>query len=253
LLADQGSVIDHRLDWRTKNDRSEYFVDHTLAVAEAMLQFHAAAHADAIDLVDDRELLPDMPQRTRVSADPFCLRVTVFHQDKRLTIPVVPDRLFALAYPDVRHHFALEVDLGTMDIWANRLVGKSSIRRKLLAYYHARGQKKFAETWGFKSCRVLIVTTSDSRIESMVKAQQRLAPQCPPGLFLYSTSERIAQRGALGPAWSTSKRDDVSLLHSTTPERPAELAAPISDDATAPFRQRRTAGLKRELREMTRP
>jgi hypothetical protein len=46
--------------------------------------------------------------------------------------------LFALAYPNARHNFALERDLGTMDIWADRLVGKSSIRRKQLAYARAR-------------------------------------------------------------------------------------------------------------------
>ena len=99
---------------------------------------------------------------------------------KRLTIPVVPDRLFALAYPDnTIHHFALELDRGTMDIWANRLVGKSSIRRKLIGYFHSREQKRFAETWGFKSFRVLTVTTSDSRIDSMLQAQRRVAPRLP--------------------------------------------------------------------------
>ena len=59
-----------------------------------------------------------------------------------LTIPVIPDRLFA---PDIsrhtRHHFALELDRGTMDIWANRLVGKSSIRRKLIAYFCTHASK----------------------------------------------------------------------------------------------------------------
>ena len=62
--------------------------------------------------------MPELSQRTRV---PFCLRVNVRHAGKYISIPAVPDRLFSLVYPDgTRHNFALELDRGTMDIWANR-------------------------------------------------------------------------------------------------------------------------------------
>jgi protein involved in plasmid replication-relaxation len=212
LLADRGSLIDHRLDWTAENERTRYFIDHTLAVAETMLRFQFATRDRAVRLVDHHELLPDMSETTRSARDPFCLRVTIRHHDKALTIPVVPDRLFAFAYPDnTTHNFALELDRGTMDIWANRLVGKSSIRRKLIGYFHGREQKRIVEKWGFKSFRVLTVTTSDSRIESMLRTQRRVAADCPPGLFLYSTPERIERHGALGRAWITSKSDNVSL------------------------------------------
>ena len=214
LLAERDDRINHRLDWTAKNDTTEHFLAHTLAVAETMLQFDLAARDGAVRLVDHHELLPDMPERTRDARDPFCLRVRIVHHDKGLTVPVIPDRLFAFRYADgTTHNFALEQDMGSMDIWASRLVGKSSIRRKLIGYFHAREQKRIAEQWGFKSFRVLIVTTTETRIESMLKAQRRVAPDCPPGLFLYSTPERIARHGALGPAWITSKSDNVSLRH----------------------------------------
>ena len=207
-------VINHRLDWTAKNDTTEHFLAHTLAVAETMLQFDLAARDGAVRLVDHHALLPDMPERTRDARDPFCLRVRIVHHDKGLTVPVIPDRLFAFRYADgTTHNFALEQDMGSMDIWASRLVGKSSIRRKLIGYFHAREQKRIAEQWAFKSFRVLIVTTTETRIESMLKAQRRVAPDCPPGLFLYSTPERVARHGALGPAWITSKSDNVSLRH----------------------------------------
>ena len=242
LLADHAPYINPRLDWRAKNDTTRYFLTHTLAVAETMLHFDCAAHDGVFRLVDQHDLLPDLPERTRGAHDPFCLRVTIRHRDQALTIPVVPDRLFALAYPDnTIHHFALELDRGTMDIWANRLVGKTSVRRKLIGYFHSRAQKRFAETWGFKSFRVLTVTTSDSRIDSMLQAQRRVAPQCPPGLFLYSTADRIAQHGALGPAWVTSKSDSVSLRHDKD-VRAGHLETPMSGDDTAP--SLRAAGVK---------
>jgi hypothetical protein len=65
LLAEIGVGIEHRLDWNDKNDRTEHFIDHTLAVAETMLQFELVVRTGAIDLVDHHELLPDMPERTR--------------------------------------------------------------------------------------------------------------------------------------------------------------------------------------------
>lgn len=168
------------------------------------------------DLVDHHELRPLMPELTANSCDPYALRISLQHHAKQLTIAVVPDRLFAIVYPDTQHNFALELDRGTMDINAKRLVGKTSFRRKLLGYFHAWREKRRAVLWGFKSFRTLTVTTSQMRIENMIAAQREVAPDCPPGLFLYSTAERIAQRGALGPAWMTSRRDNVSLRHNVS-------------------------------------
>ena len=99
---------------------------------------------------------------------------------------------------------------------ATRLVGKSSFRRKLLGYFHAWQQKRHSDVWAFKSFRVLTVTTSEKRIQNMITTQREVATSCPPGLFLYSTPERLAQHGALGPAWVTSKADNVSLLDKKT-------------------------------------
>ena len=131
-----------------------------------------------------------------------------------------------------------------MDIWANRLVGKSSIRRKQIGYFHGRQQRCFVERWGFKSFRVLMVTTSDARIGAMLRTQRHFVPNCPPGFFMYSTPQRLAQHGALGPAWVTIKRDNVSLLD-------PNCLTPIfiNDSAPSAFA---AAGLKRPLHDMTR-
>ena len=211
-LSANGHHINARFDWTAENyRRSNHFRVHTLAIADTMLHFDHAAALHALTLVDHQ--LSHLPEETQQAARPFASRIPVQHNNKPLTIHLEPDRLFALSYPNVRHNFALEVDRGTMDVWANRLIGKSSIRRKLLAYVHGREQRRFVERWGFKSFRVLVVTTSEARIKNMLRAQHRVAPSCPPGFFMYSTPERLAQHGALGPAWITSKRDDVSLLH----------------------------------------
>ena len=140
--------------------------------------------------------------------------MSVSPHDRPLVIPIIPDRLLALTYPDTTvHHFALELDRGTMDIWANRLANKSSFRRKLLAYSAAREQRRFADAWSCKSLRVLTVTTSEQRIEHMLAAQRRAVPQCPAGFFLYATLARIGEHGALGPAWTTIKGGQLSMRH----------------------------------------
>jgi len=67
------------------------------------------------------------------------------------------------------------------------------------------------EQWGFSSFRILTVTTSTARIANMIAAQ-REATNAPPGLFLYSTPQLLAQHGALGPAWITSNRENIALF-----------------------------------------
>lgn len=216
LLAELGEPINHRLDWSGKNERTEFFLAHTLQVAETMLHFQFATR-DIARLVYHQELLRALPQRTRSDRNQWSLRVTLRQPGRTILTAVIPDRLFGLTYPDsTTHHFALELDRGTMDIWANHLVGKSSFRRKLMAYLAAREHKRFAEAWAFKSLRVLTVTTSEERIEHMLAAQRRVAPQCPPGFFLYSTLAQLTQHGALGPAWTNSKGGHVSVLHQVT-------------------------------------
>ena len=214
FLAERGCPINHRLDWVGKNDCGRHFLAHTLAVAETMLEFDGATREGTASLIDHHQLLPDMPEPTRHARDPFLLRVVVRHGARNISVPTIPDRLFSLRYHNgTRHNFALELDRGTMDIWASRLVGKSSFRRKLLAYHVAREQQRHTEVWGFKSFRVLTVTTNEERIRNMLDAQRRVAPDCPAGVFLYSTPQRLARHGAFGPAWMTSRSDNVALLH----------------------------------------
>jgi hypothetical protein len=210
LLAMHGQAINPRLDWADKNDRTQFFLAHTTQIADVILHVERAASGVA-RLRDHHELMSCSPG---FGNDPVALRVPVSLHDRPHVIPIIPDRLFALTYPDTTmQHFALELDRGTMDIWANRLVGKSSFRRKLMAYAAAREQKRFTDVWGCKSLRVLTVTTSATRIEHMLCAQRRAIPHCPAGFFLYATMDDLARHGALGPAWTTIKGGHASIAH----------------------------------------
>lgn len=217
LLAEMGLAIDHKLDWTQKNkSATSQFLAHTLEVADAMIGVDLACRdGRALRLIDHHELLPFMPAKTRNLRDPFRCRIEL--TDKGLRVPVsiavVPDRLFSLAYDNAtRLNFALELDRGTMDIRAKQLAGKSSFRRKLMGYFHAWRARRHTDVWGFQSFRVLTVTTSVKRIEHMIGAQREVTKDSAFGLFLYTTPERLAAHGALGDAWVSGAGERVALV-----------------------------------------
>jgi hypothetical protein len=217
LLAETGVLPDERLDWTTKNRRATpLFLAHTIETAEVMLAFEQAlaAHDDR-RIIDHHELLPLMPEATQAAADPFRCRVTVQLpiRPEPLTIGVVPDRLFSIAFDDqTRLNFALELDRGTMDIRSRQLIGKSSFRRKLIGYWHLWQQRRHAETWGFQSFRVLTVTPSEKRLNNMLAVQREVVGGTGSNLFLFTTPERLNTHGPLGPAWVSGKGEAVALL-----------------------------------------
>lgn len=217
LLAERGVRINDELDWTLKGAQVPLQLAHTIDVTELVLAFDAACHArPGFRLVDRHQLLDTMPEATRVSSDPFACNVTVKlpHLRDALDLTVIPDWLFCVVYPDgSRHSYAVERDRGSMPIGnkKTKLVGRSSYRKKQLTYHHLWNQDLHDHRWGFKGgFRVLTVTTSDARIQSMLEAQREITSVS--GLFLYSTAERLAKHGAFGPAWISSAGDGISLL-----------------------------------------
>lgn len=217
LLAELGDPISAKLDWTTKNARATArFIAHTIETAGAILHFVAACEARAgVRLIDHHALVSLMPETTRAMRDPFAFRVPVKlsdHPDLR-SITIVPDRLFSLAYPDnTRTNYALELDRGTMDVTAKTLRGKSSFRKKQIAYFHGWKDSAHTRLWGFKSFRVLTVTPSEKRIENMLKSQRDVTKGAAAGLFLYTTPGLLADHGAFGDAWVNGKGERVSVL-----------------------------------------
>jgi hypothetical protein len=218
-LADAGVIIN------AKPNKSEVLLQHAIETAHAMFSVDAAVAAHgALRLIDHHDLLPLMSPATRSLRKSFCLHTTVrpteFPHLRRLLkeptdIGVEPDRLFCLVQADnTGWSFALELDRGTEDITTRRIKGKATYFRKLLGYYNCWRTCAHISQWGefCKSFRVLSVTTSDVRIQNMIAAQEEITRGAASGLFLYSTPQRVAEHGALGPVWTNSKRSGISLL-----------------------------------------
>jgi protein involved in plasmid replication-relaxation len=228
LLAERGYPVDDKLDWTTKNTRPvPHTFAHTIETAETMIAIDLACReSGAAHLIDHHQLLPYLPPATRDLPDPFACKVSIPLNDlarylpkiartlrEPLKITVVPDRVFTLLYPDnTRHNFALELDRGTMDIKSKSLLAKANVRKKIAGYFFASKQNLHNQLWGFQGMRVLIVTTSEARIRNMIAAQREVTGDTRGGLFLYSTLERLATHGPLGPAWITTTSDNFSFL-----------------------------------------
>jgi hypothetical protein len=225
VLSEAGWPLSDRLDWTTKNARATaLFLAHTIETAEVMIAFELACRAGALRLIDQHQMLASFPKETRASRDPFHCQVSVRvkGQVAPIGIGVAPDRLFRLSTDTHHCNFALELDRGTMDVKAKRLVGKSSFRRKLIGYWHLWKQNRHGERWGFKSFRVLTVTPSERRLEHMIAAQKEVVGPSGSNLFLFTTPERLAAKTPLADVWVSGKGEAVAL------HLPAAIPSPAS-------------------------
>ena len=217
LLAGLGDPINAHLSWNQRNARATApFLAHRIETTAFVLQLILACRGeDAPLLVDHHEQLEFFPEKTRESADPYRLRVTIPSGvfNKPVSVSVVPDRLVSLAYADnTRHNFACEIDRGSMPVKSKAIAGRSNYRRKLATYYHAHLQDCHKTQWGFQGFRVLTIVPSEARISHMLEAQREVTNDRLAGLFLYSTPQRLNESGAFAPIWMTSERDGVSLV-----------------------------------------
>jgi Replication-relaxation len=204
-----------KLDWSLKNARATaLFLAHTIETAETMIAFELACRErGAITLIDHHDLLSYLPEETREDDAPFHARVAIRAGREPLTIGVIPDRMFSLAFESrTRLNFALELDRGTMDIKARQLAGKSSFRRKLLGYHQLWKEGLHTSRWGFKAFRVLTVTPSEKRIEHMIAVQKEIVGQAGSNLFLFTTPKRLQEKSPLADVWVSGKGQIVSLL-----------------------------------------
>jgi len=227
LVAPFERWVNPKLDWSTNNNRVKApFLAHTTMTAEVMIAFDMAARKAKLKLIDHHQLLPDFPQGTRErrrGSNPFKIKVSIApehiaklgislpNSHQPLSLAVIPDRLFSLVSPTARSNFALEYDSGEMDIESRALIGKSSFRKKLIAYWHAWKQGLHIQRWGFKAFRVLTVTSSEARLINMIDAQ-RTVTGSGSTLFLFSTLERIRRQSPLGPVWVDGKGRATSAL-----------------------------------------
>ena len=136
--------------------------------------------------------------------EPFQWSVNV---NGRLKLGLVPDRVFALESADGKRSFYfLEADRSTMPVMRQGL-SQSSFHRKLIAYEATWTQGIHRSRFDFHRFRVLTVTTSSERVQSLVEVCRQL--ERGRGLFLFTHAAALAESGDLLTLLFQSGRDGL--------------------------------------------
>ena len=205
MLRQQFGLTVNAYSWNERNHVvGRVYLDHALCVADVMLALELACRAHGgVQLRYDDELALPMEKQ------PFQWQVTVGRSTK---LGIVPDRVFALDYTDAagnqRAYFFLEADRGTMPVMRHGLA-QTSFFRKLLAYHATWKQDIHRHKLGIPRFRVLTVTKSAMRVQTMVQACVALGRT--QGLFLFADTS-ILSGDILSNIWQTGKPDAMGGL-----------------------------------------
>jgi hypothetical protein len=202
-----------KLSWGEKNRAIRgMFLEHAILVSDVMVALELACRETRdIRLLTENEL----PLQGRMSGErqPFQWKVKI---NSGLKLGVIPDRVFALEFPNQsggrnRVYFFLEADRGTMPV-TRRSFSQTSFYRKLLAYEATWSQSIHRTKFGFNRFRVITVTTSAARVDSLVEACSKL--QRGHGLFLFADRTILEKPGCMfSPIWKTGRQGEtVSIL-----------------------------------------
>lgn len=184
LLEQELGISLKEIAWAEKNRGvGRVYLEHTLLISDIMATIEIACRKTNIRLLTEREIA--LPGEISEKHQPFNWKVKL-QSGKRLG--VIPDRVFALEFvkPDGttdRAYFFLEADRGTMPV-KRRNLSQTSFHRKLLAYEATWSQSIHESRFGFHRFRVLTITTSPKRVQSLVDACSEL--ERGHGLFLFA-------------------------------------------------------------------
>jgi Replication-relaxation len=160
IAAELGSTV-RKLDYWGKSDDADHrhsevsllFVHHTLAINDVRIAITLASMAKGYQLeqwIDETQLKRD-EMKDYVSV--------IAGNGHGARVPVIPDAYFALHLGDRRAHFFLELDRATMSTkrWKTRI----------RAYRAYADSGKYQARYKTRSLRVLTVTTTPQRLESL--------------------------------------------------------------------------------------
>ena len=206
-LTNELGIAVHHDAWDEKNHViGRVFLEHALLVADVMVAIELACRKRGIRLLYENQLAFQMERQ------PFQWKVNINGGQK---LGVIPDRVFALDFPDAngqnqRVHFFLEADRGTMPV-VRRNLSQTSFRRKLLAYEATWTQNLLRDRFGIHRFRVLTVTTSATRVKSLVEARSQLKRGR--GLFLFADRRILdSPDDIFAPIWQTGRPGETSSL-----------------------------------------
>ena len=199
---------------RKNHQAGRPFIEHQLGIVDFYVSLRVAVGARGdIRFIDSDELIAAFPERTRDMSNPVALRVNLLHDGKTLEIGLIPDLIFGIAFPDgSRRCFMVEIDRGTMPVKRSDL-SQTSFERKMLAYLTAHTAREHEQHFGWKTFRVLTVTTDDQRARSMQQALRKMnvPNRMGPSLFFFTTRSELSLSNPLSHTWQDGSSREVRL------------------------------------------
>ena len=215
ILAQAANRDPGRLNWSYKNNQATRpFIQHTVAVADVGIAFELACRqTPGVVLQELPELLAQMPKATQEADNPLKIRATVTYNGERSDQAVVPDIALALRFADgSRRALLIEVDRGTMPVRRKSLKGTSLIK-KCLVYDAARRAGIIQKQLGWKSCRILFVTSDNpDRAANLAHEITDLAQLKSSPLFLIADTSALTGEHILTFPWQAPSGSTHRLL-----------------------------------------
>jgi hypothetical protein len=172
-----------------------------------------AARPD-VQLIHHDEIIAAFPEKQRNARNPLALRVRLTHDGVTHEVGVVPDLVFGLRFADgSRRCFMVEIDRGTMPI-SRADISQTSFERKMRAYLTAHAAKQHERQFGWKTFRVLTVTSDPNRMRSIMDAlrQMRVAHSPGPSLFFFATRGALSESDSLTHLWCDGAGRETRLV-----------------------------------------
>ena len=196
LFARRQCIAPPLTDWTDKNrSLTRPYIEHALLVADVMIGLEPILQTRAdLTVLQDAALRALLPTTRFRSSNPWSLSARIAQHGKYQTISIAPDAAFAIQFLtfDRRSHFFLEADRATMPIERSSL-SQSSFRRKLEVYLAVHRAKEHVQRFGFQNLRVLTVTTSMERIQSMLAVVKAITAGKGHGMFLFTDVATLAK------------------------------------------------------------
>jgi len=216
LLIERDGVEFANVEWSRKNRAADRpFIEHRLEIVDFQVALERATHTrDGVRLIPPDEIVASLPEPYRRSRNPFAIAVKVAHHGLFHEVGIVPDHVFGLEHSNgSRRNFMVEIDRGTMPVSRSDL-RQTSIERKMRAYLAAHATKQHERRFGWRTFRVLTVTTDERRLRSMTNALRQIrVPNSPSAaLFLFATRADARASNPLAQAWRDGTGRDVQLF-----------------------------------------
>lgn len=212
-LGSKGALAEEPtgIDWGDKNRSvSRPYIEHELLVADFMVALECALRDHPhIRLLRADDIAVLVRRETGHICRPWTMTAIV--PGTATEIAVKPDKVFAFEYRETgrRNYFLLEADRATMPITRPSL-DQSSFKKKLLAYHHGHAAKRHTALWGIPGFRVLTITRSAARIDSMVAVLKEITAGKGSNVFLFAEFTETME--PLRAKWKSSKTAETHLV-----------------------------------------